>query len=145
MGIERYEVPKIEEPEEDYRVNPEEVQKIMEDDYYLDEEDGDKPAVEPVAKEQVKEVSPVKTFKVYYTTSLTNFEERNEVIIPVQPVVDLTKASDEDLQQIVHDYEGIPSDVQVSVAGVEEVKIAPGELPFVLKKEGEDDVEIHEN
>ncbi len=145
MGIERYEAPQVEEPEEDYRVNPEEVQKIMEDDYYLDEEDGDKPAVEPVAKEQPKEVSPVRTFKVYYTTSLTNFEERNEVIIPVQPVVDLTKGSDEDLQQIVHDYEGIPSDVQVSVAGVEEVKIAPGELPFVLKKEGEDDVEIHEN
>ena len=145
MGIERYELPELQEPEEDYRVNPDEIQEIMNDDYYLDEEDGDHPAVEPVKKEEKKEGDGVKTYKLHYTTSLTDFKERQEVIVPVQPVVDLTKGTDEELQQIIHDYEGIPEDVEVSVSGIEEIKIAPGELPFVLKREGEDEVVKNED
>ena len=144
MGIEHYE-PEIKAPEndEEFRVDPEEVKTIMEEDYFLDEEDGDHPAVEPVEKK--KEGPVVKTYKVHYTTNKTDFKEITSVIIPVAPSIDLKQASDAELIEVVSQYENIPDDVEISISGVEEIFLEQGELPFALKPEGSEDVIKHED
>ena len=139
MGIERYEEP---EEEED---NTEGIYGEPPADYFFDEEDGDHPAVEPVNKQKEEEVPDMRTFKIHYTTSETDFKEMQSSIIPTTPDIDLTTAPDEKLVEILSGYENIPDDIGVSISGVEEIKVAMGELPFTLKADGEDDIEKHED
>ena len=137
MGIERFE-----EPDE-----PEEV-KVENDDYFLDEEDGDHPAVESVAQqiekayyeEQAKLAEQQKKagmylYKIYYTTSEDEYKIRKTVKIP--SYITMEDATDDQLAEVVRSYENIAADIDISVSGLEQTEITPGEIPTQVDPENE--------
>ncbi len=141
MGIERFE-----EPDELEEVEIEAVKE--DDDYFLDEEDGDHPAVEPVAAKiekayyeqqaQQQQAQSMLLYEIYYTTSEDDYKTRKKVKIP--SYINLESATDDQLAEVVRSYEDIHADINISVSGCDQKPITPGELPTQVDPENEYEV-----
>ena len=142
MGIQRFEMP--EQTEED---QTEGIYGEPPAEYFLDEEDGDTPAVEPVITNQ-QNGRKMLSYLVHYTSSGDDYKKHHS--IRIASYIDLQDASDAQLAEVVKSYledmSGVTVDYDISISGIEEVPITPGEIPTQLEPEPEEyEIEVHED